>query len=140
MDVSFRTGINAIDKFTGQKDKQLADPFVVVSYCGKSSQTMTIAQSQHPEFFQVLDLPMMIPSMSRELRIRVYDYDALTTNDVIATAALDMHMLTRGGTAMPHLAPTWLTLYVFLHDMDVCLETHPERIENCGKAALRVAS
>jgi hypothetical protein len=111
MDFSFTTGINAIDRFTGQKDKQCADPFVVISYGGNSVQTITIPQSQYPEFYQVLHLPMIIPSMSREIRVRMLDYDVLTENDTIGTACLDMDELTQGGTRMPRLDPTWLNMY-----------------------------
>eukprot|EP00759_Apiculatamorpha_spiralis_P001933 PhF_6_TR10625/c0_g1_i1/m.17209 len=111
MDFSFVSGIKILDSLTGQKNKQCADPFVAVSFAGNEVRSDTIESSQYPEFFQTLHLPVVIPSMSKEIRIRLVDYDVATENDVIGTVCLNLDELTSNGKHMPRLSPTWLTMY-----------------------------
>ncbi|NWV12551.1 DYSF protein, partial [Ptilonorhynchus violaceus] len=77
--------------------KNLVDPFVEVSFAGRTLFSRILEKNANPQWNQSLTLPAMFPSMCERLRIRVMDWDRLTHNDVIGTAFLGMSEISAPG-------------------------------------------
>ncbi|XP_032915721.1 dysferlin isoform X6 [Catharus ustulatus] len=77
--------------------KNLVDPFVEVSFAGKTLYSRILEKNANPQWNQCLTLPAMFPSMCERMRIRVTDWDRLTHNDVIGTAFLGMSKISAPG-------------------------------------------
>ncbi|NWU87659.1 DYSF protein, partial [Onychorhynchus coronatus] len=77
--------------------KNLVDPFVEVSFAGRTLYSRIVEKNANPQWNQCLTLPAMFPSMCERLRIRVTDWDRLTHNDVVGTAFLAMSQISAPG-------------------------------------------
>uniref|UniRef100_A0A8C4XTP5 Dysferlin n=1 Tax=Falco tinnunculus TaxID=100819 RepID=A0A8C4XTP5_FALTI len=94
MDDAVMDNVRQIFGFESNK-KNLVDPFVEVSFAGKtvSSQSRAAPPAHHsfPYLFS------QFPSMCEKMRIRVTDWDRLTHNDIIGTAYLCMSKISAPG-------------------------------------------
>ncbi|NXJ86785.1 DYSF protein, partial [Trogon melanurus] len=77
--------------------KNLVDPFVEVSFAGKTLYSRILEKNANPQWNQCLTLPVMFPSMCEKMRIRVTDWDRLTHNDVVGTSYLCMSKISAPG-------------------------------------------
>ncbi|NXG47503.1 DYSF protein, partial [Psilopogon haemacephalus] len=101
--------------------KNLVDPFVEVSFAGKTLYSKILEKNANPQWNQSLTLPAMVstdtpcpalphlanahhsspfsqfPSMCEKMRIRVTDWDRMTHNDVVGTAYLSMSKISAPG-------------------------------------------
>uniref|UniRef100_A0A8C3V872 Dysferlin n=1 Tax=Catharus ustulatus TaxID=91951 RepID=A0A8C3V872_CATUS len=109
--------------------KNLVDPFVEVSFAGKTVSGLysrILEKNANPQWNQCLTLPAMVsfPSMCERMRIRVTDWDRLTHNDVIGTAFLGMSKISAPGGELeaawpvddglgflPTFGPCYINLY-----------------------------
>ncbi|XP_063257330.1 dysferlin isoform X8 [Prinia subflava] len=100
--------------------KNLVDPFVEVSFAGKTLYSRILEKNANPQWNQCLTLPAMFPSMCERMRIRVTDWDRLTHNDVIGTAFLGMSKISAPGGELevddglgflPTFGPCYINLY-----------------------------
>uniref|UniRef100_A0A672VCC6 Dysferlin n=1 Tax=Strigops habroptila TaxID=2489341 RepID=A0A672VCC6_STRHB len=96
MDDAVMDNVRQIFGFESNK-KNLVDPFVEVSFAGKTVSDQIISSNANPQWNQCLTLPVMFPSMCEKMRIRVTDWDRLTHNDVIGTAHLCMSKISAPG-------------------------------------------
>ncbi|XP_068130426.1 dysferlin isoform X2 [Hyperolius riggenbachi] len=77
--------------------KNLVDPFVEISFAGKSLCSKILEKNANPQWNQSITLPIRFPSMCEKMRIRLTDWDRLTHNDVIGTTYLNMSMISAPG-------------------------------------------
>uniref|UniRef100_A0A672V8D0 Dysferlin n=1 Tax=Strigops habroptila TaxID=2489341 RepID=A0A672V8D0_STRHB len=96
MDDAVMDNVRQIFGFESNK-KNLVDPFVEVSFAGKTLYSRILEKNANPQWNQCLTLPVMFPSMCEKMRIRVTDWDRLTHNDVIGTAHLCMSKISAPG-------------------------------------------
>uniref|UniRef100_A0A8C4M876 Dysferlin n=1 Tax=Equus asinus asinus TaxID=83772 RepID=A0A8C4M876_EQUAS len=121
MDDAVMDSVKQIFGFDSNK-KNLVDPFIEVSFAGKMLCSKILEKTANPQWNQSITLPVMFPSMSEKMRIRVIDWDRLTHNDIVATTYLNILVLTwlgmspeLSGSPFPHLqsdgggsGPSWL--------------------------------
>ncbi|EDO36866.1 predicted protein, partial [Nematostella vectensis] len=88
MDSSFADSVKKV--FMGEANKELVDPYVLVSFAGKQSRTRCHEKSDHPEFKEELFVSFRLPSMCERLKIQMYDWDRFTADDCIGTAYLPL--------------------------------------------------
>ncbi|NXL08813.1 DYSF protein, partial [Mesembrinibis cayennensis] len=96
MDDAVMDNVRQIFGFESNK-KNLVDPFVEVSFAGKTLYSRILEKNANPQWNQRLTLPAMFPSMCEKMRIRVTDWDRLTHNDIIGTAYLCMSKISAPG-------------------------------------------
>nr|XP_026652835.1 dysferlin [Zonotrichia albicollis] len=96
MDDAVMDNVRQIFGFESNK-KNLVDPFVEVSFAGKTLCSRILEKNANPQWNQCLTLPAMFPSMCERMRIRVMDWDRLTHNDVVGTAFLGMSKISAPG-------------------------------------------
>uniref|UniRef100_A0A6I8P9V6 Dysferlin n=1 Tax=Ornithorhynchus anatinus TaxID=9258 RepID=A0A6I8P9V6_ORNAN len=119
MDDAVMDNVKQVFGFDSNK-KNLVDPFVEVSFAGKTLCSKILEKTANPQWNQSITLPAMFPSMCDRMRIRVIDWDRLSHNDVIGTSFLCMsEVSTPGGeiTAddglgfLPTFGPCYVNLY-----------------------------
>ncbi|XP_030803167.1 dysferlin isoform X9 [Camarhynchus parvulus] len=96
MDDAVMDNVRQIFGFESNK-KNLVDPFVEVSFAGKTLCSRILEKNANPQWNQCLTLPAMFPSMCERMRIRVTDWDRLTHNDVVGTTFLGMSKISAPG-------------------------------------------
>ncbi|NXD16347.1 DYSF protein, partial [Nothocercus nigrocapillus] len=122
MDDAVMDNVRQIFGFESNK-KNLVDPFVEVSFAGKTLCSRILEKNANPQWNQTVMLPAMVrealraprdaracgppltaalpfpqfPSMCERMRIRVMDWDRLTHNDVVGTAFLSMSKISAPG-------------------------------------------
>uniref|UniRef100_A0A8C4MCL3 Dysferlin n=1 Tax=Equus asinus asinus TaxID=83772 RepID=A0A8C4MCL3_EQUAS len=89
MDDAVMDSVKQIFGFDSNK-KNLVDPFIEVSFAGKMLCSKILEKTANPQWNQSITLPVMFPSMSEKMRIRVIDWDRLTHNDIVATTYLNI--------------------------------------------------
>uniref|UniRef100_A0A8D0G474 Dysferlin n=1 Tax=Strix occidentalis caurina TaxID=311401 RepID=A0A8D0G474_STROC len=119
MDDAVMDNVRQIFGFESNK-KNLVDPFVEVSFAGKTLYSRILEKNANPQWNQRLTLPAMFPSMCEKMRIRVTDWDRLTHNDIIGTAYLCMSKISAPGGELeaddglgflPTFGPCYINLY-----------------------------
>ncbi|XP_046517578.1 dysferlin isoform X1 [Equus quagga] len=96
MDDAVMDSVKQIFGFDSNK-KNLVDPFIEVSFAGKMLCSKILEKTANPQWNQSITLPVMFPSMSEKMRIRVIDWDRLTHNDIVATTYLNMSKISAPG-------------------------------------------
>uniref|UniRef100_A0A8D2QCU1 C2 domain-containing protein n=1 Tax=Zonotrichia albicollis TaxID=44394 RepID=A0A8D2QCU1_ZONAL len=96
MDDAVMDNVRQIFGFESNK-KNLVDPFVEVSFAGKTLCSRILEKNANPQWNQCLTLPAMFPSMCERMRIRCPEWDRLTHNDVVGTAFLGMSKISAPG-------------------------------------------
>ncbi|XP_075787169.1 dysferlin isoform X4 [Pelodiscus sinensis] len=100
--------------------KNLVDPFVEVSFAGRTICSKILEKNANPQWNQSITVPAMFPSMCEKMRIRVLDWDRLTHNDVVGTAHLCMSQISAPGGELevddglgflPTFGPCYVNLY-----------------------------
>jgi len=113
MDVSFETGMKALDKLTGQEGKSFCDPYVKIAFSGKEVKTEVIQNTYVPRWFEELHLEMQVPSMCDRLTMQLFDQDMLS-DDVIATHFFSLGDISSTDTEkgfLPIFGPSWVNFY-----------------------------
>ncbi|XP_030803163.1 dysferlin isoform X6 [Camarhynchus parvulus] len=119
MDDAVMDNVRQIFGFESNK-KNLVDPFVEVSFAGKTLCSRILEKNANPQWNQCLTLPAMFPSMCERMRIRVTDWDRLTHNDVVGTTFLGMSKISAPGGELevddglgflPTFGPCYINLY-----------------------------
>ncbi|XP_048797655.1 dysferlin isoform X3 [Lagopus muta] len=119
MDDAVMDNVRQIFGFESNK-KNLVDPFVEVSFAGKTLFSRILEKNANPQWNQCLTLPVMFPSMCEKMKIRVTDWDRLTHNDVVGTAYLCMSKISAPGGELevddglgflPTFGPCYINLY-----------------------------
>ncbi|KAJ6658561.1 hypothetical protein lerEdw1_019949 [Lerista edwardsae] len=119
MDDAVMDSVKQIFGFESNK-KNLVDPFVEVTFAGKTLCSKIVEKNANPQWNQSVTLPAMFPSMCEKLRIRVIDWDRVTHNDVIGTTQLCMSQVSAPGGELevddglgflPTFGPCYINLY-----------------------------
>ncbi|XP_027564704.1 dysferlin-like, partial [Neopelma chrysocephalum] len=119
MDDAVVDNVRQIFGFESNK-KNLVDPFVEVTFAGRTLYSRIMEKNANPQWNQCLTLPAMFPSMCERMRIRVTDWDRLTHNDVVGTAFLAMSKISAPGGDLevddglgflPTFGPCYINLY-----------------------------
>ncbi|NXP66940.1 DYSF protein, partial [Chloropsis cyanopogon] len=92
MDDAVMDNVRQIFGFESNK-KNLVDPFVEVSFAGKTLYSRILEKNANPQWNQCLTLPAMVSSGVPKVPSR----DRLTHNDVIGTAFLGMSKISAPG-------------------------------------------
>jgi hypothetical protein len=109
-DVKFETHMLKVNVFQARDLPDMnfftksADAFVQVSFGGVVLETKPIRHSATPDWNTALCLPITLPTMSDLITLRVYDFERVGENHLIAQLQVSL------ATHVP-LAPQWLTLY-----------------------------
>ncbi|XP_067324533.1 dysferlin isoform X1 [Anolis sagrei] len=96
MDDAVMDSVKQIFGFESNK-KNLVDPFVEVTFAGKTLCSKIVEKNANPQWNQSITLPAMFPSMCEKMRIRVIDWDRMTHNDIIGTSHLCMSKISASG-------------------------------------------
>ncbi|XP_072858289.2 dysferlin isoform X2 [Pogona vitticeps] len=96
MDDAIMDSVKQIFGFESSK-KNLVDPFVEVTFAGKTLCSKIVEKNANPQWNQSITLPAMFPSMCEKMRIRVIDWDRLTHNDIVGTSFLCMSKISAPG-------------------------------------------
>ncbi|XP_077157456.1 dysferlin isoform X2 [Paroedura picta] len=96
MDDAILDGVRQIFGFDSNK-KNLVDPFVEVTFAGKTLCSKVLEKTANPQWNQSITLPALFPSMCEKMRIRVMDWDRVTHNDVVGTSYLCMSRISAPG-------------------------------------------
>ncbi|XP_070612910.1 dysferlin isoform X2 [Erythrolamprus reginae] len=119
MDDAVMDSVKQIFGFESNK-KNLVDPFVEVTFAGKTLCSKIVEKNANPQWNQILTLPVMFPSMCERMRIRVMDWDRVTHNDIIGTSYLCMSKISAPGGELevddglgflPTFGPCYINLY-----------------------------
>ncbi|XP_061439658.1 dysferlin isoform X3 [Rhineura floridana] len=119
MDDAIMDSVKQIFGFESSK-KNLVDPFVEVTFAGKTLCSKIVEKNANPQWNQSITLPAMFPSMCERMRIRVIDWDRLTHNDIIGTSHLCMSKVSAPGGELevddglgflPTFGPCYVNLY-----------------------------
>ncbi|NXD30699.1 DYSF protein, partial [Spelaeornis formosus] len=92
MDDAVMDNVRQIFGFESNK-KNLVDPFVEVSFAGKTLYSRILEKNANPQWNQCLTLPAMVSTDVPKVSSR----DRLTHNDVIGTAFLGMSKISAPG-------------------------------------------
>uniref|UniRef100_A0A8C4YQH5 Dysferlin n=1 Tax=Gopherus evgoodei TaxID=1825980 RepID=A0A8C4YQH5_9SAUR len=96
MDDAIMDNVKQIFGFESNK-KNLVDPFVEVSFAGRTISSKILEKNANPPWNQRITVPAMFPSMCEKMRIRVMDWDRVTHNDVIGTTHLRLSQISAPG-------------------------------------------
>ncbi|XP_070804868.1 LOW QUALITY PROTEIN: dysferlin [Pituophis catenifer annectens] len=119
MDDAVMDSVKQIFGFESNK-KNLVDPFVEVTFAGKTLCSKIVEKNANPQWNQIVTLPAMFPSMCERMRIRVMDWDRVTHNDIIGTSYLCMSKISAPGGELevddglgflPTFGPCYINLY-----------------------------
>jgi len=72
-DASLKTGIKALDKFTGQDNKMDCDPYMRVSFAGKLVMSKVINNTYFPDWKDELHVAVQMPSFCDRIRLQLWD-------------------------------------------------------------------
>ncbi|XP_050970044.1 dysferlin isoform X8 [Labeo rohita] len=96
MDDAFMDGVKHLFGFETNR-KNLVDPFVEISFAGKTINSKILEKNANPQWNQSLTLPIRFPSMCEKLRLRILDWDRASHNDVIGTTHLCISKISAPG-------------------------------------------
>uniref|UniRef100_A0ACB8E9G3 Uncharacterized protein n=1 Tax=Sphaerodactylus townsendi TaxID=933632 RepID=A0ACB8E9G3_9SAUR len=103
MDDAILDSVKQIFGFESSK-KNLVDPFVEVSFAGKTLCSKVLEKTANPQWNQTITVPAMFPSMCEKMRIRVVDWDRVTHNDIVGTSSLCMSRISAPGGELEGIA------------------------------------
>lgn len=86
-DPSLKTGFDALDRLTRQKDKEECDPYVKVSFSGRSIACKHINNTYNPVWNQEVHMLANVPSLCDKLQIQVGSRFFQTTRLLMTTSA-----------------------------------------------------
>nr|XP_047145918.1 otoferlin-like isoform X1 [Hydra vulgaris] len=112
---------NIKKQFTGEtRIRDLADPFVKVSFAGLEARTSVKKNCYEPEWNEEIVFCDLFPSLCRRIKIQLKDQD-LTKEETIGTLWIDLSEISNDGCNvhkfntntgfMPTFGPSWVNLY-----------------------------
>nr|XP_033809300.1 dysferlin isoform X2 [Geotrypetes seraphini] len=104
MDDAVLDNVKQIFGFDSNK-KNLVDPFVEISFAGKTLCSKIMEKNANPQWNQSITLPIRFPSMCEKMRIRLIDWDRLSHNDIISTAYVCMSKISAPGGELEEDTP-----------------------------------
>ncbi|XP_050970045.1 dysferlin isoform X9 [Labeo rohita] len=119
MDDAFMDGVKHLFGFETNR-KNLVDPFVEISFAGKTINSKILEKNANPQWNQSLTLPIRFPSMCEKLRLRILDWDRASHNDVIGTTHLCISKISAPGGEievddsigfLPTFGPCYVNMY-----------------------------
>ncbi|KAE8590870.1 hypothetical protein XENTR_v10018236 [Xenopus tropicalis] len=120
MDDTFLRNMKGLFRSNSDK-KNLADPFTEIAFAGEKVLTKIIKDSCSPIWNQAITLPMKLPSMCDNIRLRVYDWDRANKNDLVGTANLALSKISLPPTGLegtglqegflPTFGPSYINFY-----------------------------
>lgn len=97
----------------GGEMKELVDPYLLFSFAGKEVKTEIHKNCDHPEFNQELHVPFQFPTMAEKLKLQLWDWDKLSSDDCIGTYYLPMSEISGQEEEgfLPRFGPCFLNFY-----------------------------
>ena len=95
MDTGAFEGLKKLVGKGPQKDR--VDPYVKFSFAGKQIKTMTKYSNNSPEFNQELRVGFNFPSMCERLKLQIFDWDRVGSDDVIGTSFISLSAISGTG-------------------------------------------
>lgn len=97
----------------GGEMKELVDPYLLFSFAGTEVKTEVHKNCDHPEFNQQLHVPFQFPTMAEKLKLQLWDWDKLSSDDCIGTYYLPMSEISGQGEEgfLPRFGPCFLNFY-----------------------------
>ncbi|XP_077973068.1 myoferlin-like isoform X2 [Styela clava] len=95
-------------------EEKLVDTFAEIKFIGKRRKTKVIEENNNPEWNEELCLPLKFPSMCNLIKIRLYDWDRVGTNDAIGSFSLPISEISSNDEDagfLPTFGPTFINLY-----------------------------
>uniref|UniRef100_T1IIT4 C2 domain-containing protein n=1 Tax=Strigamia maritima TaxID=126957 RepID=T1IIT4_STRMM len=135
MDTAIMDEIKKFFVGTQSADKQLVDPYLVASFCGRKVSSKIIYTNDHPEWFQNLNLGFSFPSLCNNIKLTLMDWDRLSQDDVIATSHLDLTAISSAGEEgyLPTFGPCYVNFYGSSREFSA-MQSKTDELVNAGKA------
>ncbi|CAH1244828.1 DYSF [Branchiostoma lanceolatum] len=91
----------------------LPDGYVIVNFSGKKVETKLMKDKENPHWNQELRIDYKFPTLSKEVKIEIYDEDRMRFDDLIATTFLRSQEISFPGQKgfLPSFGPCYLNLY-----------------------------
>ncbi|XP_078695252.1 myoferlin-like [Branchiostoma floridae x Branchiostoma belcheri] len=91
----------------------LPDAYVLVHFSGKKLETKLLKDKGNPHWNQELRIDYKFPTLSKEVKIEIYDEDRMRFDDLIATTFLRSERISFPGQKgfLPSFGPCYLNLY-----------------------------
>ncbi|XP_028820324.1 myoferlin-like [Denticeps clupeoides] len=96
MDDAFAQSVKQLFGGDGSK-KNLVDPFLEAWFAGKKVCTRIIEKNANPEWNELLNLQVKFPSMCEQIKLTLFDWDRLTSNDPVGTSYLNLTQIASSG-------------------------------------------
>ncbi|XP_075458023.1 myoferlin-like isoform X3 [Ascaphus truei] len=95
------------------------DPYVKVSFAGKTLKTKVSKINANPEWNQMMSFPVQLPPLCDQLKLTVYDWDMAGSDEALGSAFLSISQVSSIGSEVegdymgfpPSFGPSFLTLY-----------------------------
>jgi hypothetical protein len=109
------------------------DPFVRAKVGMSSARTKTVKDNQNPTFNQTIVLPIVVPAISDDLEISIWDEDP-ARNELISCETLSVEQLLEEGSAKTH----WINFYCVPFDVDKKFRALMEPTHWCGRMTCKI--
>ncbi|XP_048584806.1 myoferlin isoform X2 [Nematostella vectensis] len=123
-------------KESAEERKKSVDPYLTFSFCGKQIQTKTQHHENNPVFNQMLQLPVMLPSMCENIKLQLWDWDSFSKHDCIATAYLPLSEISGksyGEDFFPRYGPCYLNFYGSPREFQLISDEHEDLNKGIGE-------
>jgi len=100
-------------QFLSTNAKGGCDPYVKVEFAGQSAKTAVHKDTREARIMEKLTLGVREPIMAKKIKVMVYDWDAGSANDLIATTFLDYSLIREADKTGDKSweTPRWYPLY-----------------------------
>lgn len=97
----------------GGEMKELVDPYLQFSFAGKDGRTNTHENCDHPEFNQEIHVAFQFPTMCEKLKLQLWDWDKLTSDECVGTHYIPMSAISGQGEEgyLPCFGPSFVNFY-----------------------------
>ncbi|XP_071169318.1 myoferlin-like isoform X13 [Mytilus edulis] len=111
MDSNFLQGVKKL--FGSDDNKELVDPYFVLTFAGKQAQSKIMYNNDHPDWNQALSLGIQFPSMCDKIKFIIKDWDRISEDDPISSARLEIPTISVAGETgfLPTFGPCYVNFY-----------------------------
>ncbi|XP_078523105.1 myoferlin-like isoform X2 [Lissotriton helveticus] len=140
MDESFSSYFQRIFKYDSNK-KNFVDPYVEVTFGGKTLKTRVSPRNANPEWNQSLSFPLQVPSMVEKMKLTVLDWDAIGNDEPVGTTSINLSHVSSTGAEieksfsgfLPCFGPSFISLYGSPRENTGMIDPHEQLNRGIGE-------